>query len=149
MRTLDATLVNAIVNTSPAIMAALHHDPAEGPWDAQPFVDCIYSVILLDNREDAAGLFQWSAPDIWQVHTIFSHTCRGRRALETGCAMLRSIFTEWEAEMVWGHTPKDNRAAHWFNRQLGAEYVGEDVHHHVGDCLNFRVRRDEWMKRFG
>ena len=149
MRTFDANVVNHIVNTNPKIMESIQYDPAEGPFDLQPYCEAVFSCILMDNRKDAAAFFHWSSPQIWQAHTVFGTTCRGRAAINTAKDMLREMFTVWDAEQIWGQTPIDNRAAHWFNRQIGAEYLGEDVHHTIGDVLNFRIRRDDWLLRFG
>lgn len=147
LRTFDARLINGIVNRNPDIAKAILHDPATGNFDASAAVGAFRSIILMDNRADAAAMFEWSSPTIWQAHTVFDHTHRGKLAIQTAKTMIREMFTVWQAEEIWGATPVDNRAAHFFNRKIGAQYVGQDEHHTSGTVLNFRIKRDEWLSR--
>lgn len=75
-------------------------------------------VIALTNGEDALALFTMTADYVYQGHTMFAPTCRGRRAIETGREIIAWMF-DHNAEVVWGCTPRGNRKARWFNRQIG------------------------------
>jgi len=83
-------------------------------------------VVVLSNGEDAVGLFEITAPRIYQAHTLFGPTCRGRKAIETAREMLAHMFSSG-ADIIWGATPRDNRAACMFNRLVGAREIGGDT----------------------
>lgn len=45
------------------------------------------------------------------------------------------------ADAIWGATPMKNRAARWFNRQLGAVVTGHDIYEAEGPVELFRCTR--------
>lgn len=116
----DADLINRISN----LPEVLPHISYCGPLDWQAAIDSP-ECIILSNGEDAIGAFERTAPRTWQVHTIFGPTCRGRKAVETGKAML-AYMVPAHADRVWGFTPLANAKARWFNRQCGARVIGQD-----------------------
>lgn len=83
-------------------------------------------VVVLSNGEDALGLFEITAPGIYQVHTLFAKSCRGRRAIETAREMLAWMFSHG-ANTVWGSTPRFLRHVAMFNRLVGAKEIGGDA----------------------
>ena len=145
-RTFDATVLNGIVNSDDSIAVAIGHDPSQ-PIDFSDTLGAIESIIAMDNGFDGGAIFEWSSPNIWQSHTLFSQSCRGRHAIDFSYSMIREMFTHWGAEELWGATPVSNRAAHIFNRKIGAHYVGQGQHHSSGHVLHFRVFRDEWLEK--
>lgn len=118
----DPKLINRLANLAtvrPAI--AYHGQPLD--WSAAfPAEDT--GVIVLSNGGDACAVFASTGERIWQGHTIFAPTCRGRRAIETGRAILDWMHPH--ADLIWGATPIGNRAARWFNRQIGGHSTGFD-----------------------
>lgn len=96
-------------------------------------------VIVLSNGEDAVAAFEMTAPRVFQSHTLFSETCRGKKAVETGREMVAWMF-EHGADVVWGATPRDNLKALIFNSAIGAERLpttdDEDV--------IYEIRKDRW-----
>ncbi len=131
----DAALINRVANLAtvhPAI--AYHGKPLD--WSAAfPAEDT--GVIVLSNGDDACAVFASTANRVWQGHTVFGPTCRGRRAIETGRAIL-----DWmrpHADLIWGATPIGNRAARWFNRQIGGRPAGFDHYDAEGavEIFNF------------
>lgn len=80
---------------------------------------------VLSNGEDAIGLFEGTVEGVYQSHTAFASTCRGRRAIDTAREMVEWMF-EHGANIVWGATPRNNRPARWFNRQIGGKIIGGD-----------------------
>jgi hypothetical protein len=46
---------------------------------------------------------------------------RGREAIRAGCEILAKMA---DARMIWGLTPEGNKAARWFNRQVGFKSLG-------------------------
>lgn len=83
-------------------------------------------VIILSNGEDALGLFEITAPGIYQAHTLFDASCRGRKAIDTAREMLNWMFSHG-ARIIWGSTPRINRPAVIFNRLVGAQEIGGDA----------------------
>jgi hypothetical protein len=99
----------------------------------------ITRTVVLSNGKDALAAFELTAPGIYQSHTLFAETCRGRRAIDTAKEMVSWMF-DHGAEIVWGSTPRTNRKACWFNRQIGAkERPTSDQ-----DDVIFEIRRDKW-----
>lgn len=128
----DAQLVNKIAN-SDAVRPFLREDGAEVDLSlAVADRPSLTGVVVLSNGEDAVGVFHVTAIEppfqAFQVHTMFGATCRGRKAIETAREMVAWMFAHG-ATTIWGSTPRANRAARWFNRQLGARVTGGDEHH--------------------
>jgi hypothetical protein len=98
-----------------------YHDRA---LDWSPAVE---NCIILSNGVDAVAAFEeGNLKGIYQAHTMFAPSCRGRLAIEAGRAMLKWMF-DHGASGIWGATPMSNRAARWFNRQIGGSVVGQDT----------------------
>ena len=83
------------------------------------------SALLSDPRnrlyfdERGGAIFAWRGPRIYEGHTFFR--VRGREAIRLGREILGKMS---DAQMVWGLTPEENRAARWFNRQVGFKSQG-------------------------
>ena len=99
----------------------------------------ITRTVILSNGEDAVAAFEMTAPGIYQSHTLFSATCRGRRAIDTAIEMVRWMF-DHGATVVWGSTPRDNRKACLFNRWIGASELPTSDE----TDIVFEIRRDGW-----
>lgn len=74
-------------------------------------------VVWLSNGEDAVAAFEMTGDRDYQAHLMYADTCRGRKALDVGAAML-DFMKPW-ADLVWGAIPKDNRKAVVFGKMLG------------------------------
>jgi len=81
--------------------------------------------VVLSNGSDAAAIFDMTADGVFQSHTLFGPTCRGRRAIEQAREFVGWMF-DHGARVLWGSTPRDNAKARWFNRQIGARVIGGD-----------------------
>ncbi len=142
-RATDATLHNAILN-DPAITD--HFGPADK--DLAPLFGEPGAYVMLDNGTDAACVFEWSAPRIWQSHTYFLPSCRGARGIEAGKGFIRWMFEAEAARILWGQTPVANRRARMFNRLIGAVSDGIEANPAMGcDVEYFIVERDAWLHR--
>ncbi|RSU53995.1 hypothetical protein [Sphingomonas sp. S-NIH.Pt15_0812] len=132
-RELDAALVNRVANLATVHLAiAYHGQPLD--WSAAfPSEDT--GVVVLSNGYDACAVFASTADRVWQGHTIFGPTCRGRSAIETGKAIIAWMLPH--ADLIWGATPIGNRAARWFNRQIGGRPAGFDHYDVEGDVELF------------
>lgn len=118
----DARLLNRLANLPDVRPAVCYHDQTLDWSAAFPAKDT--GVVVVSNGCDACAVFASTNPRVWQGHTIFGPTCRGRRAVETGRAIIHWMTPH--AELIWGATPIGNRAARWFNRQIGGRSVGFD-----------------------
>ena len=125
-RETDISLINRIANDDkvrPFIRPdgeAMDFSPFEGKRISET------GCVILSNGEDAVGLFEITAPHIYQAHTLFGPTCRGRKAIKTAREMLAHMFSSG-ADIIWGATPRINRAACMFNRLVGAREIGGDA----------------------
>lgn len=124
--------VNSIAN-SDAVRPFIREDGEPTDWTAacreRPSTS---GVVILSNGEDAVGVFEATAI-VWpfqafQTHILFGATCRGRRALDTYRDMLAWLAARG-ATLVWGSTPRANRACRWFCRQVGFTVSGGDDLH--------------------
>lgn len=113
-RTYDAAAVNAIAN---------HPDVLPGLAMGGDSVDV--TTLLADRRnvaflgEHGGALFHRTAPDVYAAHDFFAPEGRGRWALAASREMLRTMFLEYGARLIWAETPVENRACRMFNRWLG------------------------------
>lgn len=140
LRETDAVLVNKIAN-HPSVLP--HFDL--GKTGALDFSECIANpadYAIVSNGVDALGVFEWCAPGVWQTHTMFLPSCRGRRAVEEGKAICEWMFANL-ADMLWGQTPLLLRHVRWFNRQVGFERAGIGFHHVSGEVEYFVLRKSD------
>lgn len=135
----DAELVNRIANQD-GVREYIH--PAGLPIDWTEAVapsSAQTGIVVLTDGEDAVAAFTMTTPTVWQSHTLFGPKCRGRRAIETGRAMVQWMF-DHGADVVWGDTPRDNRKALWFNRQIGAHPLPTSD----DEVEVFEIRKESW-----
>lgn len=132
-RSTDAALHNFIINMD-SVSAAF----GEHRKDLSPLLDFPKSYVLLDNGKDAASVFEWTAPRVWQAHTYFLPSARGKQGITDAKAMCRWMFDNG-ALVLWGQTPVHNRAARMFNRLIGAKSEGFDTHQISGEVEYFYI----------
>ena len=96
-----------------------------GMADLSPLLEYPDQYIFLHDNEGAASIFEWSAPDVWQGHSMFLPRVRGKDGIRSAKAMLQWMF-DYGARIIWGMTPtsEDFRRAHMFNRLIGFEACG-------------------------
>jgi len=122
-RTKDATLINRIA-ANPEVRSTYNiHINSFAPLDFTELCqrDDYY---VLTNGEDACAIFDQISPVIFDSHSIFDETCRGKRAVETGKAFVEWMFENTQALIVYGKTPVENKRARMFNRLIGATSDG-------------------------
>jgi hypothetical protein len=120
-RATNAALHNYIAN-HPEVKPTLGYN--EGPTDFTPLLAHPESYVMLSDGEGCAAIFEWSAPGVWQAHSMVLPDSRGRSAVKAAGEMFDLMFSDG-ARMIWGMTPKANRAAQIFNRMIGAKHAGE------------------------
>jgi RimJ/RimL family protein N-acetyltransferase len=124
VRATDAALHNYIAN-HPEVKPTFGYQ--EGFADLTPLLEYPEQYILLSDGIGAASIFEWTAPRVWQGHSMFLPESRGRDGIAAGKAMLAWMFERGGAKMLWGMTPIDNRPAQMFNRLLGFKPAGERI----------------------
>lgn len=134
----DPAIVNRIASDPSVRPFVCHHDRE---IDFSPVMD---ACVVLTNGEDAMAIFEQTAEREWQAHTFVLPTGRGRKAIETGKKMLAYMLAN-HADRIWGATPLNNRAARWFNRQIGAVPIGNDDFEADGPVEIFEVRAGQWQ----
>lgn len=138
VRATDASFHNYVAN-HPTVKPTLGYN--EDYTDFTPLFEHPELYTLLHDEVGAASIFEWSAPGVWQAHSLFLPESRGRNGIETGKAMLAWMF-EHGARMVWGQTPIDNRAARMFNRLIGGKSDGKGHHFMAGPVEYFVFERE-------
>jgi hypothetical protein len=144
MRTFDGTLHNQIA-AHPDVAPMLGYGPDSPPINFHELALEPDFYCLLTNGEDAAMLFNLTSPFVWQQHTLFLPSCRGKRAIATAKEMIRYMLTVEGAHMIWGLTPVTNRAACMFNRWCGATSVGIKPNAQFGPCEWFVGLGPHWL----
>jgi len=133
-REINADLINRISNSDGVRGAVCYQDGAMD-WTPAFATD---DIVILSNGQDAVAVFVQTEPRKWQSHTMFATSCRGKRAVETGRAMVEHMRPL--ADILWGATPVKNCAARWFNRQLGAMPITRDIYDAEGEVEIFEIR---------
>jgi hypothetical protein len=132
-RAMDAALHNAIAN-HPSVMPTINYSGEFA--DFTPLFELPDQYILLHDGKAAASIFEWSAPGVWQGHSMFLPEVRGKEGIRAGKEMVAWMF-ENGANMIWGQTPIENERARMFNRLIGAKSVGRGTHHVAGPVEYF------------
>ena len=143
-RETDTKLIDKIAN-SPAVRPFVVYHDHECDW-----TPAIEHCVVLSNGEDAIGIFErtpnlheiyqryrWGLR-LYQGHTLFDETCRGKKAIQTGREMLAHILENY-GDVIWGATPMKNARARWFNRQLGMKSIGFDEYEVEGPVEIFAI----------
>jgi hypothetical protein len=141
-RTFDMGAVNAIAN-DPAVSCSFGHKG--GPMDFSALAAEPGNYIVLTDGASIAGIAEWTAPDVWQVHTMALPAARGTYGFDAFREMLRQMFTDHGAFAIWGQTPIRNRAARAMNRRMGAESRGFVERETDGRCELFWLSRARFL----
>ncbi|PTW45588.1 hypothetical protein C8J25_107273 [Sphingomonas faeni] len=154
MRTFDPTVHNMIGN-HPDVVRSLEWNPEDHPetngWLLfGNLTEDPASYWLLHNEpQTLAMIFEWSAPFTVQMHTMSLPGSRGKAMMQDAKTLIREMFVDHEAEVIWGMTPLHNRRARMFNRLVGAKSCGFGQHHVAGEVEYFRNNRDDWLRDHG
>jgi hypothetical protein len=137
-RETDAALINRIAN-HPKVLPLF--DLAK--TGALDFAECVErpdDYVILSDGALCCAIFEWSAPRVWQGHTLFHPNAATRYAVTTGRAICVRMLSDG-ADMLWGMTPSILRHVRWFNRQLGFSSAGIGFHHVSGEVEYFTMRK--------
>lgn len=81
--------------------------------------------ILTNEYENAVSIWEEVLPGIFEAHSLFTNDCRGREAIKVGKDMIEWMILHKDPLLLLGQTPIGNRAANWWNRQVGFTYLGD------------------------
>lgn len=110
----DAILVNAFVN-HPGVLPNCGFGGARADVTSRINDD---DLVFVTDGEAAMIAFHQHDSE-WEKHNLFLPSCRGARAIEMGRTIF-GWFTEYaQCDLITAQTPFQNRAARWFNRQIG------------------------------
>lgn len=163
MRTFDPSVHNTLAN-HPQTVRWLEWNPEDHPeTDGFLMLDNLFedpNYIMLHNgdreltAEDVlagaplpslALIFEWSAPGVWQVHTISHPDARGGNLAAEAKKLLFEMFTEHDADMIWGMVARHNVRGLKFFPKIGGQSCGYGHHFVAGDVEYFRNSRARWM----
>ncbi|HEV2816713.1 MAG TPA: hypothetical protein VGW40_05780 [Allosphingosinicella sp.] len=154
IRAFDPTVHNRIANDPsvfPYIVPAMGGDLFAGPVD---FTECAArpdDYVLVHNGKfegdpeaDAAMIFEWRAPDVWEMHTMFLPSCRGgTKSLNQATEFVEYMFANG-AEIVWGVVAIGNERARAFFLKAGGKSKRFKDHHILGPVEEFSVTKSQW-----
>lgn len=122
--TADAAEIKKIV-TTPYIWSELSDDYDGDPADYQPKIHQQVLYVLVRDGDSIIGLliFSMHSPICWEVTIAMLPEGKGR-ALETGKAGLRWIFTKSPCLRIIGRVLKSNRLALKLNKAVGFKVYG-------------------------
>ena len=121
--------------TDTALIDGFMNDPSVYPMigaDGRPVTakGCTGADYVWLTEGEAMMLFHRESGG-WHKHNLFKAGCRGAAAIKMGKAMLSWFFSNIGTELR-AETPLINKAARWFNRQIGFRSVGFRNHQIVG-----------------
>lgn len=127
------------------VMMDKHRDIV-ADFDLKKWLDDKNNLAFTDDRENI-GLLEYDRPGLYNSHLFFNS--RGREALQCAKDMIANAFDNYPVEVMRGYTPLTNKAARWFDRQLG--YTSYGVIHMNGtpDCELFILTKQEFEDKYG
>lgn len=118
----DVYVINRIF-TTPEVLS-FHANNPELEYDFTRALQEDNCIFLINDTNDAMSMWEPIPGNYYEGHSMFTNTCRGRRGLETGKAMMRFLYDELNVRKAIGHTPISNLAARKFSRMLGFKSEG-------------------------
>ena len=150
MQAKTARVINALAN-QPEIFPFVSADPSQFPLD---FTECVerseHYIFFHNGSSDddlsatIAMMFEWSGPDMYEMHTMSRSCARGGDAFKFAKACIEEMFFNRGAVEIWGQTPAANERARAFNQKLGAIPRGFGEHYLFGPVEFFRTARAEY-----
>jgi hypothetical protein len=132
-----AETANRIANL-PGVLP--HVAPGFVALDLSPFFRSRWNVALGDG--DGMALFGWMRPGVYEGHFLFVPGRGGN--LARGRGFLRTMFTDYAASTIVGHTPVDNLPARALTRALGFTPQGASVSPSGRSCVTYILERNQW-----
>lgn len=133
------------------VMAAIY-DPAVKEYLIGPYATVDLSKFFADPESlslkvgDAVALFP-KHPDkgAYESHYAFPLSVRGADAIRAASQMLEFMFTKRNACVIYGQTPRLNRAARLINSRLGFQISGYSKDDLGRPCVDYDLRSQTWV----
>lgn len=103
-------------------------------FDIKEWAESNKDNVILRAGEDFA-LFDFESDGLYQGHYLFENA-RGADAVELASEMINTMFLEYNARVIKGLVPSDNKAAIWLSRKIGFVSLGK-VETLNGECELF------------
>lgn len=129
--TSDFSLLRQLI-ADDRIRAALGDDDTGKTPDLNDFVPPGSKLYQVDDDERPVGVFVFRprSDGVFEMHTIMSPACRGRKAIIAGQKAIASV-KEAGAKSLVSYAFSDSPASLWFAHQIGFESVGRSQYPHT------------------
>ena len=148
IRAADACVHNRIAN-HPEVSSALWSLLPSATASNLDFTKCFETpdqyILLHNDAENAAMIFEKTGDNVWDTHSLFLPECRGRDAIRFAKMMGSHMFEKENADVLWGYGSINDKAARWFFRQIGGHSTGFGDHPIFGDVEYFEQTRAMWI----
>lgn len=141
----DARVLNTLAN-HPDILPYVAPKGTESiDFDVCFEPDRIDRIRFFHNEAESIGMFfDWSAPDIWELHMLAMPEARGGDALAFASEVITEMFFNRGAREIWGKTPRWNERARAMHRKVGGISRGLGIDPVFGEVEYFSTPRGEW-----
>lgn len=89
--------------------------------DMGPLMTGTFNVALIS--VPGAMFFTYTSPGIYDCHFLFIPCCSGRAILQSAREMIHEMFTKYNAYVITGKPPRDNRAVRLMGNALGFKQI--------------------------
>lgn len=136
--------INAVLN-DPSVLQWVALRGQARPLDLGPLLADPRNVLLLESEGSGGLFFHWQEPGVYEVHTQFLPSARGKVALACTEAALEWMFLRTDAMELHTKVPEHNKAARALVQAIGGtceysfgEFNGQKVEH-------WALRFPEWL----
>ena len=147
-RSFDATEINPILN-DPSVFETIKLPGMQPDIDMSAIVSNPVNVLLM--TEGGGIIFAQAEPGIYDVHTSFLESYRGRHAIRASREAYRWMFTHTDCMILQTRVPAFNRAAETFCRIIGAtlEFTRKKtwpIEPEPADMTYWSLKYEDWVR---
>lgn len=139
------------IATPDQVMKAIYNPEVKkhllGPYETVDLTDFFADKESLSLRIGEAVVLFPKHPDkgAYEAHFAFPPSVRGKAAVLAATQMLEFMFTKRKACVIYGQTPRLNRAARLINSVLGFQISGTSKDDLDRPCVDYELRRESWV----
>lgn len=139
-RTFDAEQVGAVMNHTDV---RPHIGPGPDVIDPAGFLADPRNIALFN--EHGGFLFHCHAPGVYEVHTQFLKSGRGRQALEAAKYAAFAMFTQTDCMEIFTKIQADNKRAIWLTEAMGFDFMFEHDRPGWGKVRYYVLGYQKWV----
>jgi hypothetical protein len=140
----DARVLNALANHSD-VLPYIGSKGEKVSFDQRFEPEWVTRTLFFhDDKETVGMLFDWTMPDIWELHFCALPEARGGDAVAFAIESLAEMLVNRGNSCVWGQVPLWNMRARKMVGKIGGVSRGFGIHPLSGEVEIFSARRDEW-----